>query len=447
MKERGRAPICGRERSRLRFLAGGLAVVLAALFSAGPVFAARQPRWPLAANRAFAPVKSSIIIDARTGEVLSESNADAITYPASLTKMMTLFLTFKALDSGRLRLDQRLPVSSWAASRPPTKLALRPGQSVSVRTLILGIVTRSANDAAVVLAEGIGGSEPAFAQMMNGEARQLGMTRTHYVNASGLPDPRQRTTARDIAQLALALDHDFPREFHYFSTKEFIFRGRPVVSDDHLLSEYPGANGIKTGYIRASGFNLATSVLHGGQHLIGVVMGGRTARSRDALMVSLLDKGFAALGAGPSLAERREPQRLAAAALPPRAHPARARARVARIARTAARVAARLSPIARAEAATRSRRAQNAPRWSIELGAFANAGAAWNAGRDADSLAVVKGKPLRVFYATVAGRRRVYRAHLFNLTAWQAEKACALLHKRRMHCAVLGPARLHFASR
>ncbi len=168
------------------------------------------------------------MLDADTGRVLSENNADAITYPASLTKMMTLYLTFEALNTGRLRLDQYLPVSVEAASKSPTKLGLRPGDSVDVQDLILGIVTRSANDAAAVLAEGIAGSEPAFADRMNSKAQQLGMRSTFYRNASGLPDPEQHTTARDTAQLALALYHDYPREYRYFSTREFYFRGRIV---------------------------------------------------------------------------------------------------------------------------------------------------------------------------------------------------------------------------
>jgi D-alanyl-D-alanine carboxypeptidase len=182
------------------------------------------------------PVHEDILIDVQTGRVLSESNADALTYPASLTKMMTLYLTFKALNAGRLRLDTRLPVSAWAASQAPTKLGLRPGDTVSVRSLILGIVTRSANDAAVVLAEGLAGSEPAFADEMNAEARRLGMTRTYFRNASGLPNAEQHTTARDIAQLALALYRDFPREYGFFATKEFDFRGTEIVGHDHLLN-------------------------------------------------------------------------------------------------------------------------------------------------------------------------------------------------------------------
>ena len=313
------------------------------------------------------PVPESIVLDANTGQVLSEANADAITYPASLTKMMTLYLTFEALNTGRLRLDQYLPVSVEAAEKAPTKLDLRPGESVAVQDLILGIVTKSANDAAAVLAEGLAGSEPAFADMMNRKAAQLGMRTTVYRNASGLPDPWQHTTARDTAQLALALYHDFPREYRYFSTREFMFHGRLIVGHDHLLDWYPGADGIKTGYIRASGFNLATSAVRDGHRLIGVVLGGVSGGSRDREMAALLDQGFAdsrrAAGRGnrtsrgaasrrhwrsrPSLPfrSRKSP--------PPcrRPHPP-THAKSDTLSKAAARLAAHLSPVGKAEAAS-----------------------------------------------------------------------------------------------
>ena len=170
----------------------------------------------LAVSATAQPVYEAIVLDAQTGQVLRELNPDVSTQPASLTKMMTLYLTFEALNQGRLRLDQYLRVSDYAATRAPSKLGLTPGESVTVHDLILGIVTKSANDAAVVLAEGLGGSEGAFAQQMTWKARQLGMNSTAYYNANGLPDPNQRTTARDIARLALALYHQFPREYRYF---------------------------------------------------------------------------------------------------------------------------------------------------------------------------------------------------------------------------------------
>ena len=297
-----------------------------------------------------------IVIDAETGRVLSEMNADAITYPASLTKMMTLYLTFEALNSGRLGLDQYLPVSSEAASKSPTKLHLVPGDSVQVHDLILGIVTKSANDAAAVLAEGLAGSEPAFADRMTAKARQLGMTSTVYRNASGLPDPEQRTTARDVAQLALALYHDFPREYRYFATREFFFRGRVILTHNHLLDWYEGADGIKTGYIGASGFNLAASAVRNGHRLIGVVMGGASAGSRDREMAALLDQGFAEVGAGPTLVARREAPAPSAAPVVAETdmdqpEPVRPREKIGQLAKAARKIAAHLSPVAKAEAA------------------------------------------------------------------------------------------------
>jgi D-alanyl-D-alanine carboxypeptidase len=244
------------------------------------------------------PVYEAIVLDAQTGQVLHELNADIPTPPASLTKMMTLYLTFEALNRGRLRLDQYLQVSDYAASRPPSKLGLKPGEAISVQDLILGIVTKSANDAAVVLAEALGGSEAGFAPQMTSKARQLGMNSTVYDNASGLPDPNQRTTARDIAQLALALYRQFPGECRYFGTRTFAFRGHKVRNHNHLLDWYPGLDGIKTGFVDASGFDLAASAMRDGHRLIGVVMGGRSAGWRDRRMAALLDQGFADIGIG-----------------------------------------------------------------------------------------------------------------------------------------------------
>src|SRR5437762_890755 len=249
-----------------------------------------------------APAYEAIVLDAQTGQVLRELSADTPTQPASLTKMMTLYLTFEALNQGRLRLDQYLRVSADAASRAPSKLALVPGEAVTVHDLILGVVTKSANDAAVVLAEALGGSESAFAQQMTWKARQLGMSYTVYRNASGLPDPEQRTTARDIARLALALYHQFPREYRYFSTREFVFRGQQMRNHNHLMEWYPGLDGIKTGYVNASGFNLAASAVRDGHRLIGVIMGGQSPGWRDRQMAGLLDQGFGDLGTGQAAA-------------------------------------------------------------------------------------------------------------------------------------------------
>jgi D-alanyl-D-alanine carboxypeptidase len=409
----------------------------------------------------FAPalVSGSIVLDADTGRVLSENNSDAITYPASLTKMMTLYLTFEALNTGRLRLDQYLPVSIEAASKSPTKLGLRPGDSVDVQDLILGIVTRSANDAAAVLAEGLAGSEPAFAESMNSKAQKLGMRSTFYRNASGLPDPEQHTTARDTAQLALALYHDFPREYRYFSTREFNFRGRVVVGHDHLLDWYPGADGIKTGYIRASGFNLATSAVRDGHRLIGVVLGGVSGGARDREMAALLDQGFEALGVpGSIMTARRQ-----APAPPPPMAPTAQRALVAEneqpappprakpglLGRAATRLAVNLSPVGKAEAATLPHPAQTpaVDRWGIQLGAFHAPAAAAKAARVAESLPITKGKPVQIVEPGKATKTRFYRARLLNFSPREAQSACALLHKKNLECTVVSPTILKVADR
>lgn len=407
------------------------------------------------------PIGESIVLDADTGRVLSESNADAITYPASLTKMMTLYLTFEALNTGRLRLDQLLPVSVEAASKSPTKLGLQPGDAVAVQDLILGIVTRSANDAAAVLAEGLAGSEPAFADMMNRKAQQLGMRNTFYRNASGLPDPMQHTTARDTAQLALALYHDFPREYRYFSTRWFVFRGVTIVGHDHLLDWYPGADGIKTGYIRASGFNLATSAVRDGHRLVGVVLGGISGGARDREMGWLLDQGYAALGVVPAtmVARRAVPPPAPTLASPPaapvvaaveEAPPAPAHAKTGLLGKAAARLAAHLSPVAKAEAATLPREAHPAlavERWGIQLGAFHAPQAAAKAARDAASLPIARGKPMQIVEPGKAAKERLYRARLLNFTPREAQTACAQLHKKQIECSVVAPSSPRMAAR
>jgi D-alanyl-D-alanine carboxypeptidase len=395
-----------------------------------------------------APVSESILLDADTGKVLSETNADALTYPASLTKLMTLYLTFEDLNSGRIRLDQYFPVSALAASQSPTKLGLRPGDTVQVQDLILGVVTRSANDAAVVLAEGLGGSEAAFADRMTRKARQLGLTATLYRNASGLPDPEQHTTARDVAQLALALLHDFPQKYRYFSTRRFDFRGRIISNHNHLLDWYAGADGIKTGYIRASGFNLAASAVRDGHRLIGVIMGGPSAGTRDREMGALLDHGFAELGVpSPTLARRETspaPPRATVAA----AGPAPPRAKPSLLTKAAARLAVHLSPVSKADAAVlphASHEAAAPERWGIQLGAFHAESSAEKAGRAATGLAVAKGKRLQIVETGKTAKARLYRARLTNFTPREAQSACAALRKKGIECAVVPPAGLKVA--
>jgi D-alanyl-D-alanine carboxypeptidase len=239
---------------------------------------------------AYDPPSSSIVVDGNSGAVLEASNPDALRHPASLTKVMTLYLLFERLDAGKIRLDSPLHVSEHAAEQNPTKLDLKPGQTIAVEDAIKGIVTRSANDAAVVVAENLGGSEPDFAKLMTQKARALGMTRTTYVNASGLPDDDQITTARDQALLGRAIQDRFPRFYKYFSTESFVYHGEEIRTHNHLLGSIEGLDGIKTGFTRASGFNILTSVHRDGRFIVGVVMGGRSGGSRDATMRGLISE-------------------------------------------------------------------------------------------------------------------------------------------------------------
>ncbi len=238
---------------------------------------------------------ASLVMDANTGRVIYARNADRKNYPASLTKMMTLYMVFEALDDGRLTRDQRLHVSRRAAAMPPSKLGLRRGQSIKVKDAILSLVTKSANDVAVVIAEALGKTESQFADMMTRKARALGMSRTRFRNASGLPDRRQVSTARDMAKLARVLQGRFPHHYKYFSINSFTYKGRTYRNHNRLLKTYKGTDGIKTGYIRASGYNLVASAVRGGRRIIAVVFGGKTPGSRNRHMAKLLDKGFAAI--------------------------------------------------------------------------------------------------------------------------------------------------------
>ena len=244
------------------------------------------------ARESYNPAFSSIIVDGNSGATLSANNPDASRHPASLTKIMTLYLLFERLDAGKMKLDTEMDVSAHASEQAPTKLGLRPGQSIRVEDAIKGLVTRSANDAAVVIAEAIGGDEGDFARQMTRKARALGMTRTVYRNASGLPDDNQVTTARDQSTLGRAIQDHFPRYYRYFSTVAFNYRGHSIRNHNRLLGNVEGVDGIKTGYTRASGFNLVTSMRRGNRHLVGVVMGGRSGGSRDATMRSLLTENL-----------------------------------------------------------------------------------------------------------------------------------------------------------
>lgn len=242
-----------------------------------------------------APQKyASIVVDARTGKQLFEMNSTSPRYPASLTKMMTLYMLFEALTAGRVEKGAEIPVSAYAASRPPSKLGLRPGERIDVDTAIRALTVKSANDVAAAVGEYLGDSEEAFAAAMTARARQLGMRDTTFRNASGLPDEGQFTTARDMAVLGIALRNRFPQYYHYFSASDFMFRGKLVRGHNDMLGRVHGVDGIKTGYVRASGFNIVTSYSADGRRYIVVVMGANTARERNAHAESLLERALAA---------------------------------------------------------------------------------------------------------------------------------------------------------
>jgi D-alanyl-D-alanine carboxypeptidase len=247
------------------------------------------------------PRYAAIVVDVKTGRTLYEASPDSLRHPASITKVMTLYLLFEQLQAGRITLATPLPVSAHAAAQSPTKLGLRPGQTIRVDDAIKGIVTRSANDAAVVVAEALGGSESNFASIMTRKARALGMTRTNYENASGLPNDQQITTAHDIAILGMAIQKRFPAYYRFFATKSFVFRGRQIGSHNHLLGSVDGVDGIKTGYTNASGFNIVTNVRRDNRQLIAVVMGGRSAASRDVVVRRLIDTYMPSAYAGAAM--------------------------------------------------------------------------------------------------------------------------------------------------
>jgi D-alanyl-D-alanine carboxypeptidase len=284
-----------REKSRLvRVGFFGLVALTAAAITTDTAQARRYYRHHVSHARhqdsgdSYSPRYSAIIVDGNSGTTLTATDPDGLRHPASLTKIMTLYLLFERLDSGKMNLDTEMPVSEHASDQDPTKLDLKPGSTIRVEDAIKGLVTRSANDAAVVIAEAIGGSEDEFGKMMTRKARALGMSRTVYRNASGLPNDEQVTTARDQATLGRAIQDRFPRYYRYFSTTAFRFRGQTITNHNHLLGSVDGIDGIKTGYTRASGFNLVSSMHRGNRFLVGVVMGGRSGGSRDAIMRGLL---------------------------------------------------------------------------------------------------------------------------------------------------------------
>lgn len=378
-----------------------------------------------------------LVIDAESGQELEAVSADDKRHPASLTKIMTLYLAFEALDSGKLKLGDRMPVSASAAGVSPSKLGVHAGSTLAVRDAIMGLITKSANDAAVVVAEMLGGDEIAFAQIMTQKARQLGMTSTTFRNASGLPDPAQVSTARDLTRLAQAMLRDFPHYYPLFSVQEYVYEGRPLRNHNHMLGWYPGADGIKTGYIRASGFNLVMSATRDGRRLIGVVLGGSTPSERDAAMGDMMDRGFERAGAL-RLAQFR-PSRPPAGAkytainfAPGAVIPAEA-PRTTVAARTTNQPGAALldtRPTASGDAGVEG------AKWAIQLGAFGSSNAAAQAVQRAMSLLPDLRMMVRATIDQVpVNGKSAHRVRLTNLDEQLAIKSCKRLEQAHVACA------------
>lgn len=377
---------------------------------------------------------AAIVVDAKTGEVLYAKHPDDPRYPASITKLMTLYLTFEALSSGKLHMDDRVVFSPHAAAQAPTKLGVRPGDSVSVNTLIHAMAIKSANDAAVAMAEKLGGSESRFAALMTVRAQELGMHNTHFADASGLPNSRQITTARDLAILSRAIMRDYPQYYHLFSERSFEFRGRTIMGHNHMLN-VPGVDGLKTGFTNASGFNIAISGVRDGRRLIVIVMGGPSTALRDENAEDLLLTGFdvmkrRALGEDVTVAQNlyTTPELSGPVIRPPTEQGDADQAGV-KIELTSAP-----PPRTQIHVETRARHEAARDRWAVQVGEFRSHADA------REQLALVKRKFGRHFEgaegaAERQGRR--YKAVFSGFSETEARGACRALHAHRLACEVI----------
>ena len=443
-------------------------LTLAFLIAIVGVMGAAPLAGPAQAQPAFSDAKyAAIVVEANSGEVLYAKGADSPRYPASITKIMTLYLAFEALHGGKLKLTDTIQVSPHAAAQSPSKLGVAAGERVSVEDAIHAICVKSANDMAVAMAERLGGTESRFAAMMTLKAQELGMTNTRYVNASGLPDSRQLSSARDIAILSRAVMRDFPQFYPYFSTRTWEYRGQTLKNHNGLLFAMPGVDGIKTGFTNASGFNLAASAVRDGHRLITVVMGGPSTRARDAHVQELLATGFdvirrrqngeqvaaaqalfeqatgAAPPAGPvSYASLNSAASTTAVADPvsaslPAAPVSAPSARMAAVARTElrppARAEARPAKVERAAATSRLKKKLPDVTWLVQVGSFRQRADAreWlkETGRRFDTL--TRAEP-RVITA-----RGWYRTRFEGLTRQAATTTCKAFRAHRLACEIM----------
>ncbi len=356
---------------------------------------------------------ASLVMDAETGRVIHKINADTRNYPASLTKMMTIYLVFDTLKNDLWTLNTRLRVSARAARQPASRLGLRRGQRISVEDAILALVTKSANDVATLVAENMSGSERGFALKMTATARRLGMSRTTFRNASGLPHRSQLSTARDMGILARALLRDFPVYFRYFSTDRFTYRGTTHRNHNKLLKTYDGVDGVKTGYIRTSGFNLVATAHRNGRRVIGVIFGGNSPNSRNAQMTRLLNLGFKVLN--------QKPVRVAAFG--------KAKTRIAK-------AKPRPMPVVRAKPKTVLPKNRG---WGVQVGAFARYAQAFEAARSSVKAvpALLNHGRIKVVPLRKRNGKTLQRARIYGISKKQAYRACRTLKKRKKDCMEL----------
>ena len=379
---------------------------------------------PNAAHAGYA----SIVVDADTEKVLRSRNADTRNYPASLVKIMTLYMTFEALESGRFDMKTRLKVSKRAAGQPPSILGLKRGQSITVREAIMALVTKSANDAATVLAEALGGTEWKFAQLMTRKAKKLGMKRTLFMNASGLPNSKQLSTARDMAILALSLMRNFPEHYHFFSLQSFNYKGRKYKNHNNLLGVYSGVDGVKTGYTRSSGFNLVASAERGGRRVIAVVFGGKTSKRRDRHMAGLLDIGFSRLA---PIKRSKNRYQFSSIPNPSPSSPNKNYLPLPNDPRT----------IVKSKTIHQAKTSDN---WAIQVGAYSRLHSASITIQRANSIAK---KFLKSSFAEVSSTKTktgntLYRARFLGLDLSLARKACLALKESGIPCIVFNPSDL-----
>ncbi len=362
------------------------------------------------------PRHAAIAVDANTGEVLHTSNADASRYPASLTKMMTLYMLFEAIEQRKLNLGSRLRVSAHAAAMPSTNINLRSGDTISVREAIPALIVRSANDVAAVVAEALGGTESNFGRMMTDKARKLGMRSTTFRNASGLPNNEQKTTARDLATLSSRLIKDFPQHYHYFSTQSFSYKGVTYNTHNRMVRNTKGVDGLKTGFIRASGFNVATSAKRGNRRVIAVVMGGQTAVARDQQMAQLLDRSFSRSG---------KTQRAEASMLEPESDSLLEKSPDPIVIQQIAQPVVYVEPERIAS--------MNSNNWEVQIGSYLAHDRA-----QAQAQAVTRWVTGEVVITeTEISNRRLYRARLIGLQESQARAACQNLTRQGIDCLVV----------